>query len=427
MGREGEVIGALIAGFEAQHPDIEVRVTALPNNGAHEKLLTGFAGDSLPDMAQMGNTWVPEFEALGALVPLDARVAATPAIDRADYVEGVWASNVIDGRLYGLPWYVDTRLLFYRRDILKRAGFDTPPVTWAEWRRQMVAIKKQAPPGRYAAYFPLNEYEPLQVLGLQAPEPMVTDDGHGNFESAGFERALGFYLDTIRSGLAPAWTSTQVANVWDEFDRGRFAFYISGPWQIGEFRRRLPRERQQNWATAPMPGPDGPGVSTAGGSSLVIFRHSDRQDAAWQLITYLSRPEVQRRLHALTGDLPSRHSAWSGLAPDAPERAFAEQLTRLRPSPKVPEWERIATEMRLVAEAAAHRDTPVAQVAAEIDARADAILAKRRWMLAREAKEAPTTTPFALSLPKGRSSSRAPTERTVLRRAQHERGGGNRA
>src|SRR3546814_7916793 len=57
------------------------------------------------------------------------------------YFEGVWASNLIDGHLYGVPWYVDTRLLFYRRDILKRAGFDAPPVTWAEWRRQMVAIK----------------------------------------------------------------------------------------------------------------------------------------------------------------------------------------------------------------------------------------------------------------------------------------------
>ncbi|HVJ00284.1 MAG TPA: sugar ABC transporter substrate-binding protein [Sphingomonas sp.] len=389
MGREGEVIGALIAGFEAEHPEIDVRITALPNNGAHEKLLTGFAGDSLPDMAQMGNTWVPEFAALGALAPLDARIAATPSIDKADYFDGVWASNRIDGRLYGVPWYVDTRLLFYRRDILKRAGFESPPATWAEWRRQMVAIKQLVGPGRYAAYFPLNEYEPLQVLGLQAPAPMVTPDGHGNFESAGFEHALAFYLGAIRSGLAPAWTNTQVANVWDEFDRGRFAFYITGPWQIGEFRRRLPPDRQHIWATAPMPGPDGPGVSTAGGSSLVVFRHSDRQDAAWRLIAYLSRPESQLRLHALTGDLPSRRSAWRApaLAEGVPERAFAVQLTRLEPSPKVPEWERIATEMRLVAEAAAHTDTPIPAVAAEIDRRADAILAKRRWMLERERRE----------------------------------------
>jgi len=63
-------------------------------------------------------------------------------------------------------------------------------------------------------------------------------------------------------------TNTQVSNVWDEFARGMFAFYISGPWNIGEFRRRLPPSAQGSWATAPLPGPNGLGVSTAGGSSL---------------------------------------------------------------------------------------------------------------------------------------------------------------
>src|SRR3546814_19727304 len=90
-----------------------------------------------------------------------------------------------------------------------------------------------------------------------------------------------------------------------------------------------------------------PGVPTGVGLSLVIFRRSDRQEAAWRLIAYLSRPDIQRRLHALTGDLPSRRSTWRApeLANGVPERAFAAQLTRLEPSPKVPEWERIATEM----------------------------------------------------------------------------------
>jgi multiple sugar transport system substrate-binding protein len=141
-----------------------------------------------------------------------------------------------------------------------------------------------------------------------------------------------------------------------------------------------------------MPGPNGPGVSTAGGSSLVIFRASDKKDAAWKLIDYLSRPQVQLRFYALTGDLPPRRSVWRApaLADSVYARAFAEQLTRVEPSPKVPEWERIATEMRLVAEAAAHTDTPVPIVAAEIDRRADAILAKRRWMQ-REAKRTAAT------------------------------------
>jgi multiple sugar transport system substrate-binding protein len=390
MGAEGDAIGKLIPAFEKANPGIEVDVEQIPFAEAHQKLLTGFAGDSLPDMAQLGNSWLPEFEALGALAPLDARVVATPAIDPADYFPGIWDSNVIDRRLYGVPWYVDTRLLFYRRDILKRAGFDRPPTTWAEWHRQMVAIKKLVGPGRYAAIFPLNEYEPLEVLGLQQAEPMVTADGHGNFESPGFKRALAFYLGTIRSGLAPAIANTEIANIWDQFDRGEFSFYITGPWQLGEFARRIPAAHQSEWATAPMPGPDGPGASNAGGSSLVIFHKSRHQEAAWKLIAWLSTPAMELRFHQLTGDLPPRRSAWRApeLADDPHAKAFAEQLERVKPTPKVPEWEAIATAMRTVTEAAAHDTMPVDQVAAEIDRQADAILAKRRWMLGRRSVRA---------------------------------------
>lgn len=385
MGREGEVIGELVPEFERDNPGITVRIQQLPFTVAHEKLLTGFVGDSLPDMAQLGNSWVPEFAALGALAPLDARVAATPAMPRADYFPGVWDSNIVDGRLFGVPWYVDTRLLFYRRDILAKAGFDHPPRDWAEWRRQMVAIKRVVGPGNYAAYFPLNEYEPLEILGLQSPDAMVTEGGRGNFRSAGFRRALDFYLGAMRDGLAPVAASTQIANVWDEFDRGFFSFYITGPWQIGEFQRRLPAAHQGNWMTAPMPGPDGPGLSNAGGSSLVLFKGSRHQDAAWKLVAFLSRPEIQVRFHALTGDLPPRISVWRtrALADDPYARAFGAQMRRLRSTPKVPEWERIGTEIKAVGEKAAHGDLTADQAAAALDERADIILAKRRWMLAR--------------------------------------------
>ena len=53
-------------------------------------------------------------------------------------------------------------------------------------------------------------------------------------------------------------TNTQISNVWDEFARGYFTFYISGPWNIGEFKRRLPPELQDSWMTAPLPGPERP-------------------------------------------------------------------------------------------------------------------------------------------------------------------------
>jgi multiple sugar transport system substrate-binding protein len=386
MGREGEVVGELLRDFE-RASGIRVRVEQLPWTAAHEKLLTAFAGDTTPDLCQLGNTWLPEFVALGALEPLDARVRATPSIDPRDYFAGIWDTNTAHGELFGLPWYVDTRLLFYRADLLAQAGYEAPPRGWDDWMRMLEAVKRTVGPDRFAILLPLNEYEPLLALALQQDEPLLRDgDRWGNFRSAGFARTLRFYLSMYERGLAPLASSNQIANVWNEFSRGFFSFYISGPWNIGEFRRRLPAPLQSAWKTAPLPGPHGPGASIAGGSSLVVFRRSKRKDAAWRVVDYLAQPAVQRRFHAVTGNLPPRRSTWTDpqLAGDAHARAFLDQLERVRPTPKVPEWERIATEMRIVVERVVQGDLPASRAGAELDARTDRILEKRRWMLDRQ-------------------------------------------
>lgn len=132
-----------------------------------------------------------------------------------------------------------------------------------------------------------------------------------------------------------------------------------------------------------MPGPSRPGASLAGGSSLVVFSGSARKDAAWRLIEYLTQPDIQNLFWTLTGDLPARKDAWSSLANDAHAAAFRDQLERVKPTPKIPEWERIATEMQLVAEQMVRGGLTVDAAAAEIDRRAARLLAKRRSMLAR--------------------------------------------
>ncbi|HEY3097662.1 MAG TPA: sugar ABC transporter substrate-binding protein [Methylomirabilota bacterium] len=388
MGREGEVVTALLPEFERANPGIRVKVQQLPWTAAHEKLLTAFAGDATPDVCQLGNTWIPELTALNALEPLETYARSSAVVRADDYFAGIWDTNRIDDSLYGVPWYVDTRLLFYRRDRLARVGFSAPPVSWTQWKRVLAALAEEGGRDRYAMLLPLNEVEPLLALALQQDDPLLRDGGRwGNFTSAGFRRALGFYLEIFQRGWAPMLATAAVANVWTEFGRGRFAFYISGPWNIGELKRRLPREQQDTWMTAPLPGPDGPGASIAGGSSLVVFHASRHKAAAWRLIEFLSQPSVQQRFHALTGDLPPRRATWQypALANDVHARAFREQLERVKPVPKVPEWERIATEIRLVAERAAHGEVSVDEAARVLDARTARILEKRRWLLARKA------------------------------------------
>jgi multiple sugar transport system substrate-binding protein len=384
MGYEAEVVAQLIPGFERQNPGIRVDLQQLPWLSAHEKLLTAFAGESLPDVSPIGNTWIPEFVALGALDPLDEEIAETQGFDAADYFPGVWDSGVVDGKVHAVPWYVETRLPFYRTDLLAKAGVSTQPRSWNEWLAAMTAVKREVGPDRYAILLPLNEFEPLLSLAIQQPEPLLRDGGrYGNFRSASFKRALGFYKEMFDRKLAPVVTNNQISNVWDEFGKGFYSYYISGPWNIAKFKERLPPAQQGDWMTMPLPGPDGPGASLANGTSFVVFGQSRHKAAAWKLIAYLSTPQIQAQFHALTGDLPPRRSPWRtpALANDPYAKAFREQLERAVPTPKVPEWERIAQEMRVIGEEVANGRMDVDQAAAELDRRADRFLEKRRWML----------------------------------------------
>lgn len=401
MGSEAEALKAMLPAFHAAHPGITVQVDGLPWSAAHEKLLTAFAGDALPDAAQLGNSWLPEFAALGALAPLDDWVAATPGLDPADWFSGIWQTNLASGaaggppRLLGLPWYVDTRLLFYRSDLLAAAGVSTPPATWSAWVATLDALQRAGT--RHPLLLPINEFEPLLALALQQREPLLREGGRfGNFRSAGFGRALAFYLQRFASGHAAALGQQQIANLWQEFGRGTFAMFISGPWNIGELDRRLGPDARPCWSTLPLPAPDDspqrPGASTAGGASLVVFAASPRQAQARALLAWLAQPAQQLRLQALTGNLPPRRSAWQQpaaaglpLAQEPRMRAFAQQLEQVRPAPAVPEWERIVQEMQQLAQRAVAGRLGAPELQAALDARVDAFLEKRRWMLARSA------------------------------------------
>lgn len=389
LGREGEVVASLVPEFERRHPDLHVEVQQIPWTAAHEKLLTAHVGGSLPDVVQMGNTWIPEFHTVGALEDLGPFIASSPSLHRQDYFEGIWQTNLVGDKPYGVPWYVDTRVIFYRSDLLRAAGYDHPPRTWSEWRAAMKAMKAKS--GRaefYPILLPTNEWPQLVIMALQKGAPIVTDDGRPAFTDARFVSALEFYISLFRLDLAPVLPATLIANLFQQFEEGEFASFISGPWQVGEIRRRLPKEFQSRWATAPMPAPDGtpyPGVSLAGGSSLSLIRTSAHKADAWKFVEFLSEPGQQMKLFELSGDMPAVKSVWEApaLAGDDKLRAFRVQLDHTAPTPRIPEWEHVTVTIFEQGELAARGRFDARQAAGRMQARANDMLVKRRWVMTR--------------------------------------------
>src|SRR5258708_28873543 len=234
LGREGEVVNDLIPEFERRNPNIKVTIQQIPFTAAHEKLLTAHVGESTPDVAQMGNTWIPEFVAMRALADLGP--FADAVIDKRDYFAGVWDTNVVGRVLYGIPWYVDTRVVFYRSDILAAVGFPKGPRTWSDWSEAMRRIREQGR-ARWAILLPTNEWEPIVALGLSNHSTLLNAEGtQVEFRAPPFAQAFDFYVQAFRNGYAPAVSNSQIANLYQQFAQGDFAMYITGPWNVGEFR-----------------------------------------------------------------------------------------------------------------------------------------------------------------------------------------------
>ena len=386
LGAEGENVEQLIPEFERRNPGIHVQVHAIPWTAAHEKLLTAYAGNSLPDVFQLGNTWIPEFLTLHAIEPLDTMAAQSYIVRPDAYFAGIWETNRADGRLYGVPWYVDTRVLFYRTDILARAGFTHPPRTWDEWDQVCRRIVETGgPEEHFAMLLPTSEWAPPVILGMQTGSALLKDDNcYGNFSGEQFHKAFAFYTEFFRRKYAPIGLMN-VVNLYQSLAEGYFAMYITGPWNIGEFQHRLPAALQDKWMTAPLPGPDPgkPGVSLAGGSSLAIAASSTNKNAAWRLVEFLSEPAQQLTFYKLTGDLPAQRSAWddTALAHNQYARAFFDQLNAVVSPPKIPQWEQIAMKVQDYAEIASRGTMSTEEALAALDRDVNVILEKRRWMI----------------------------------------------
>jgi multiple sugar transport system substrate-binding protein len=276
--------------------------------------------------------------------------------------------------------------MFYRTDLLRAAGATQPPTTWDEWLEVCRSIKRlNAGRDAYAMLLPTNEFAPPLILGMQAGAGFLRDrDTKGDFSSPEFTRAFSFYTRFFEEGLAPVGV-TRVTNVYQGMAEGFFAMYITGPWNVGEFTRRMPDSLQDSWATAPLPGPDGqyPGASIAGGSSLAMSRQSPHKPQVWAFIEYLSDPARQVEFYRATGSLPARREAWqdSSFHTNPRIRAFYEQFANVRPQPRVPEWERIMLRLQDFAEETSRRERSVQEILQSLDRETDRILEKRRWMV----------------------------------------------
>jgi N,N'-diacetylchitobiose transport system substrate-binding protein len=272
--------------FETANPGTKVKVDFISWPQAHDKFTTSIAGGQVPDVAEVGTTWTPEFAALGAFVEQEK-----PA--EGEYVSSLVDAGTVDGKFYGKPWYAGARAYFYRTDVFEKAGVK-PPTTWEEWEQVNAAIKQKgggiAPIGLSASADAIHSFLPMV---WQAGGEIAEQDGDkwvSRMDSSEAVQAMDFYAGMYKKGYSPkasiSWTGIEAEKA---FITGQVASFIGVGWNIGDIQKQAPNLK---WATAPMPaGPAGKRTVFAGGSHLAVFEGSKNPELAKAFVDYMAKPE----------------------------------------------------------------------------------------------------------------------------------------
>ncbi len=339
MGAEGEKLPALAKEFEAANPGTTVQVTAIPWDAAHDKFTTAITANKTPDAAMVGTTWMGEFAGLSALDP-------TPtSIDKSGFFEGAQKTTEVGGTSFGIPWYVETRLVYYRTDLAQQAGFPTPPTDWDGFKAMAKAMQTKAAAkwGVGLQAGGTGSWQSVMPFAWSAGANLTKNNGAAyNFDSPEILDATkyyqSFFTDGISDKAAPATPTTE-----PDFVSGKVPMFISGPWEMSAVEKVGGAGFKDKYSVAKIPAKK-TSSSFVGGSNFVVFKSSKNRDSAWKFVQWLADPKVQVKWYTASTDLPSVTSAWTdpALAADKKLAVFGDQLKTAQAPPSFATWEQVA-------------------------------------------------------------------------------------
>ncbi|CAM3237245.1 sugar ABC transporter substrate-binding protein [Stackebrandtia soli] len=334
MGAEGEKLSELADDFMSENPDAKVTVTPIPWDGAHDKIANAIAAGETPDLTVVGTTWMGEFARTGGLDPTPEGLVAPD-----HFFDGAWDTTVVDGTSYGVPWYVETRMIYVNKDVAAKAGVSSSPKTWDDLKSGITAMQDKGD-----AEWGIS-LQPGGTGSWQTALPFVWQNGGEVMDGDNFAfnspqtiEALDYYNSYFTDGLSP--TDLPDGSLEPDFIKGEIGAFVSGPWHMGILDDQGATGEYALW---PMPSKESR-TSFIGGSDLAVFKDAKNRDGAWKFIQYASQPDVQVEWYKTVAALPSVTAAWDdkALASDPQLAAFGEQLDDAKAPPTIATWEQVA-------------------------------------------------------------------------------------
>jgi multiple sugar transport system substrate-binding protein len=344
-----------VAAFE-QQTGVKVNVEVVGWDVQLDRIKNAAVSGQGPDVTQAGTTQVPFFAALGGFEDLSSRISQIGG--KSAYAPGVWQTTQLQGQdgTYAVPWFTEARAIYYRKDVLEKAGID-PATAFTDtdaFQQTLQTIKEKVPTigGKPISPFGMPGKKAFDLV--HHVMPFVWDNGgaelsddasKSTINSAEAEKGVDFVAQLVKQGLFDKSMlerdGTQVEN---QFKGGRLAVWIGGPWVLSTIDRtddkNWVKAARENVGVAAMPsGPVGKAFTFVGGSNLMMYKSSKNKNEAWALMKYLSGDSVQKNYAELLSFFPARLAPQEQVGnSDDNHKAFYSAIKQGRTYAPIAQW-----------------------------------------------------------------------------------------
>lgn len=332
----------VVDAWNKSHPQEQVRLIELPASGDEQRQQMIQNAQTKSDaftVLDVDNVWTSEFAANRWIVQLpkdqfDTSKFLRPNLEAAKY----------RGRLFSVPTSSDGAMLYYRTDLLNKAGV-APPKTWAEMKQacdKVLALPEAKGMSCYIGQF--EKYEGLVANFAEAVHgaggEIVSEDGKPNVNTPEAKRGLDFLVEGFHSGLiqreAIAYKEPESRRA---FQGGKSVFSRWWPAQWSSLSKNDGSSAVAGkFAVTPLPGESGPGVSSLGGHNLAISAYGKNKATALDFIKFKAGEEQQRMALEVGSFAPTLTSIYDdpALQAEFPYLPVLKQsITGAEPRPRV--------------------------------------------------------------------------------------------
>lgn len=333
------LMNVLIPKFEEENPGYKVNAVSHEWAELHDKIIVSAGSESLPDVARLDIAWVPEFQKMDVLVPLDKDMSDFSEVS-GNLLDSAMSTGFVKGNYYAMALNTNTKILFYNEQALADAGIAVP-TTMDELYAAAAKLSGTNANGQ-------------QVWGLNEPAlsgwnvlPYIWSNG-GAITNDDYTKATGYlnseatvatvkkFADMYKDGQFTGFNSGDIP-MTDGFGTGRYMMLLEGPWKTAEMDGAYPDFK---YGTSDMPAGAAGSHSVLGGEDIAMFKGAD-SEGAWLFMKFMTSEFAQEEM-AKCGQIPVNKTALeSTTVKEAPFAPFLSAITTAVARPPVAAWSEI--------------------------------------------------------------------------------------